>query len=124
MVFTFEDQDDLSKVLNYSPWNINGSPLFLKRWENDETFDDIDFSKAAIWLQVHGLPLEKMTVTNATKIADCIGGLVEVDNLENLKPYRKSFLRIWVLIPLEEPLATGFMLQRPPKPPTQVFLSI
>jgi hypothetical protein len=121
MVFTFENQEDLSRVLDNSPWNINGSPLFLKRWENDETFDDIGFSKAAIWVQVHGLPLEKMTVTNATRIAESLGGLVEIDNLDNLKPCRKSFLRIRVLIPLEEPLATGFLLQRPPKPPTQIY---
>ncbi|XP_059436697.1 uncharacterized protein LOC132169728 [Corylus avellana] len=121
MVFTFEDLEDLSRVLNNSPWNINGSPLFLKRWENDETFDDIGFSKAAIWVQVHGLPLDKMTVANAKIIAESIGGLVEVDNMDNMKPCRKSFLRIRVLIPLDEPLATGFILQRPPKPPAQVF---
>jgi hypothetical protein len=50
MVFTFEDTEDLCRVLNNSPWNIKGFPLFLKRWENDETFEDIDFQKAAIWV--------------------------------------------------------------------------
>ena len=85
----------------------------MKRWENDETFNYIGFSKAAIWVQVHGLPLEKMMVANAAKIAGSLGGLVEVDNLDNLKPHRKSYLRIHVLISLEEPLAMGFILQRP-----------
>jgi hypothetical protein len=121
MVFTFKEQEDLSRVLDSSPWNINGSPLFLKRWENDETFDDIDFSKAAIWVQVHGLPLEKMNVAVATRIAESLGDLVEVENMENSNSNRKSFLRIRVCIPLNEPLATGFILQRSPKQPTQVY---
>lgn len=29
VVFTFEDYEDLTRVLNNSPWNIKGSPLFL-----------------------------------------------------------------------------------------------
>lgn len=120
MVFTFEDTDDLSRVLNNSPWNIKGSPLFLKRWENDETYEDIDFLKAAIWVQVHGLPLDKITVENAISIAASLRGLVEVDNMNNMKPCRKSFPRIRVLIPLDEPLATRFLLQRPPKQPAPI----
>jgi hypothetical protein len=69
MVFTFEDTEDLFRVLNNSPWNIKGFPLFLKLLENDKTYEDIDFQKAAIWVQVHGLPLEKITVENAISIA-------------------------------------------------------
>jgi hypothetical protein len=120
MVFTFEDTEDLSKVLNNSPWNIKGTPLFLKRWENDETFEDITFQKAAFWVQVHGLTLEQMTTENAISIAENLGGLVEIDNLDNSKPTRKSFLRIRALIPIEDPLPTGFILHRPPKAPALI----
>jgi hypothetical protein len=69
---------------------------------------------------MHGLPLEMITVENAISIAASLGGLVEVDNMDSLKPCRKSFLRIRVLIPLDEPLATGFLLQRPPKKPAPI----
>jgi hypothetical protein len=48
MVFTFEDQDDLARVLKNSPWNIKGTSLFLKCWENDETYEEVNFLKAAI----------------------------------------------------------------------------
>jgi hypothetical protein len=46
MVFTFEDLEDLHKVLDFSPWNIKGSPLFLKRWSAKEAIEDLDFTKA------------------------------------------------------------------------------
>jgi hypothetical protein len=115
MVFIFEDSEDLNKVLQNSPWNIKGTPLFLKRWSSDETFDEIDFVKAPIWVQVHGLPLDRMNNANAAIIADSLGGLVEVDNSDCSKPCRKSFLRIRVLLPLKDPLPTGFILHRPSK---------
>jgi hypothetical protein len=117
MVFIFEDSKDLNRVLQNSPWNIKGTPLFLKRWSSDETFYEIDFVKAPIWVQVHGLPLDRMNNANAAIIVDSLGGLVEVDNLDCSKPCRKSFLRIRVLLPLEDPLPTGFILHRPPKQP-------
>jgi hypothetical protein len=120
MVFTFEVKDDLLRVLNNSHWNINGTPLFLKPWENDETFEEVDFTKAAIWVQVHGLPLDRMNATNASIIAESLGGLVQFDNSDNLKPSRKSFLRIRVLLPLNEPLPTSFLLQRASKLPTKI----
>jgi hypothetical protein len=78
MVFTFEDMDDLYKALNNSPWNIKGAPLFLKCWENDETFEEINFQKAVFWVQIHGLPLEWMTAENAISIAESLGDLIEV----------------------------------------------
>jgi hypothetical protein len=120
MVFTFEDKEDLAMVLNSSPWNIKGAPLCLKRWENAETFEEMDFSKATIWIQVHSLPLNRMNTANATIIAESLGGSVQVDNSDNLKPSRKSFLRIRVFLPLNDPLPTGFLLQRASKPPAKI----
>jgi hypothetical protein len=35
-------------------------PLFLKHWDNYVTIEDIDFSKWAFWVQVHGLHFEMM----------------------------------------------------------------
>jgi hypothetical protein len=45
---------------------------------------------------------------------------VEIDNQDLSKPSRTSFLRIRALIPIEDPLPTGFLLQRPPKQPTVI----
>ena len=76
--------------------------------------------KAPIWVQVHGLPLDRMSIATAIIIAKSLGGLIEVDNADNLKLGRKSFLRIRVLLPLDDPLPMGFLLPRPPKPPATV----
>jgi hypothetical protein len=100
MVYSFEDVEDLNKVSDNSPWNIKGSPLFLKRWNNDASIEDIDFSKGAFWVQVHGPHLDMMSVENANSIGVSLSDLLEVDNSDNMKRSQKSFMRIHVLIKL------------------------
>lgn len=82
MVFTFEYMKDLSRVLDNSPWNINGTPLFLKYWDNASTYSNIDFSTSAFWVQVHGLPLDMISEKNAHSIGSCLGDLLEIDNAD------------------------------------------
>jgi hypothetical protein len=120
MVFTFEDMKDLSRVLDLSPWNINGTPLFLKYWDNVSTYLDIDFSTAAFWVQVHGLPLDMMSEKNARSIGSCLGDLLEIDEADSDQFYQKSFLRLRVQIKLMDPLVPGFFHRRPPKEPTWI----
>jgi hypothetical protein len=120
MVFTFEDLEDLHKVLDFSPLNIKGSPLFLKRWSAEEAIEDLDFMKAVYWVQVHNLPLELITIANAENISASLGVLLEVDNANYSKPARKGFLRFRVLLNLLNPLIPRFTHHRPPKAPLWV----
>jgi hypothetical protein len=120
MVFSFANLVDLKRVLENSPWNIKGSPLFLKEWSSSDSIKDIDFSTGAIWVQVHNLPLEMITPENAVSIGSSLGELLEVDNADNQKPLRKSYLRLRVLIKLQCPLIPGFTYHRPPKAPVWV----
>ena len=114
MVFTFESLEDLHRVLDYSPWNIKGSLFFLKRWSAEEAIEDLDFTKAVYWVQVHNLPLELITVANAENIGASLGVLLEVDNANCYKPVRKGFLRFRVLLNLLSPFTPGFTHHRPP----------
>ncbi|GLT64073.1 hypothetical protein SLA2020_365870 [Shorea laevis] len=116
LVFTFEDMEDLHRILDYSPWNIKGAPLFLKYWATDATIEDFDFSKGEYWVQVHGLPLDMMTTDSATAIGASLGDLISIDNADNSKASRKSFLRLRVCINLLNPLLPGFTHHRPLKP--------
>jgi len=96
MVFTFEDMKDLLRLVDYSPRNINGTPLFLKYWDNAFTYSDIDFSIGALWVQVHGLPLDMMSEKNARSSGSCLGDLLKIDYADSGQLCRKSFLRLRV----------------------------
>jgi hypothetical protein len=73
---------DVKKVLDQTPWNINGHPLFLQRWDPEVPLEEIDFSLGAYWIQIFGLPPDHMTTANANSIGNWIGKLLEVDNAE------------------------------------------
>jgi hypothetical protein len=82
--------EELSRVLDQSPWNIKGAPLFLKLWNNDATYEDIDFSTGAFWIQVHGLPLDHMNMDTAIRIGQSLGDLLEVDDLWMVEQVNKA----------------------------------
>jgi hypothetical protein len=117
MVFSFEFLEDFERVLENSPWNIKGSPLFLKSWSKSEAIEDLDFTTADFWIQVHNLPMDLITVENAESIGASLGDLLEVDNADKKKPTRKSFLRFRVKLNLLNPLVPGFTHHRLPNAP-------
>jgi hypothetical protein len=115
-LFTFENHQDMIRVLELSPWNIRGHPLILKYWDPGMTLSELDFSCGEYWIQVHELPLELMTSQNAEILGGQLGTLLEIE------AFRREFLRIKVLIPLHQPLVSGFLQERQGKSPTWVKL--
>ncbi|KAI7994977.1 hypothetical protein LOK49_LG11G01737 [Camellia lanceoleosa] len=72
---------------------------------------DMDFSWCPFWVQVHGLPLEKLTKRNGEIIGAKIGRLIRVEaHCEGLLLYR-NFLRIMVEIDVTKPIPRGFSLR-------------
>lgn len=49
-----------------------------------------------------------------------LGSLIEVENVGHLKPIKKRFLRVKVLMNLHLPLTPGLNHHRPPKPPAWI----
>lgn len=96
------DHDDLRS----GPWNINGALLLLRPWVADRPLHSIDFSTAALWIQISGAPLEYMTPTMAVRLVALLGTVVSVDrrtvDRENLE-----YMRVRVEIPILRPLISG-----------------
>lgn len=82
--------------------------VILKFWEPEEAIDEVDFSTLYIWLRAHGLPRGKLTEENGFKIGYLVGTPILVD----LRPSTLQYLRIRVEIKVDEPLLTGFWLER------------
>lgn len=60
-------------------WNFKGYLLILKPWLPGSTLQEISLNQAAYHVQIHGLPLELMTIDSATKIGKALGNLLEVE---------------------------------------------
>jgi hypothetical protein len=77
-LFKFSDQDHISRILK-NVWNVNGFLLALQEWSPSATIKDLPLFEVPFWIQIHGLPLQNMTIKNAIAISKGIGLLVKVE---------------------------------------------
>ncbi|KAI8030947.1 hypothetical protein LOK49_LG01G00840 [Camellia lanceoleosa] len=115
-LFRFGNEEDRDKVLRETPWSVMGNLLVLKPLVMGQAASEIDFSTSPFWVQVHGLPVEKMTRRNGQIIAESIGTLIGVEAPHDGLLLYRSFLHIQVEINVSKPLPRGFILKK--KDPT------
>jgi hypothetical protein len=121
-VFTFDNEQDMQKIQDLSPWNIRGHPFVLKHWDRSMAMNELDFSECVFWIQVHDLPLELMTHQNAEILRNQLGTFICTEFDGSSVSQRKNFLRIKVLLPLNNPLIIGFNQARSNRHPSWVHL--
>ncbi|KAK7836574.1 uncharacterized protein CFP56_022361 [Quercus suber] len=85
-------------------------------WNQNMAVEDIDFSSLPRWIQVHDLPIEHMSNENAKEIGAMVGEVLEVDFTGNGGVCMRKFLRVQVEHKVEDPLRSGFFLDRSPQP--------
>ncbi|KAI8021294.1 hypothetical protein LOK49_LG03G01215 [Camellia lanceoleosa] len=111
-LFTFDEEEDRKWVLQESLWSIMGSLMVLQPLVIGLPVSNIEFNRYPFWVQVHGLPLEKLTKANGEIIGKRVGRLIKVEALcEGLLLYR-NFLRIRVDVDVTKPLPRGFILNQ------------
>ncbi|GLT53077.1 hypothetical protein SLA2020_263730 [Shorea laevis] len=79
--------------------------------------DEVELSLCSFWVQVHGLPMQNMTLKNAIRIGKSIGSLLEVENGDSPGLICRQHLRLRVEINTRRPLMPGFYISRPGKDP-------
>ncbi|KAF7135970.1 hypothetical protein RHSIM_Rhsim08G0119300 [Rhododendron simsii] len=111
-LFRFEDAEDKEHILTEGPWSISNSLLVLQPLANGGTVFDVEFSHCPFWIQIHGLPVEKMTRANAELIGKHFGNLLTVETSHDGFLLGRSFLRVRAAVKLSDPLPKGFWLRR------------
>jgi hypothetical protein len=79
-LFTLPVRSHAEQILHQGPSNFRGSLLILKPWSPELAVEEVKLSICPFWIQIHGLPLQNMTVINVIKIGESLGPLLEVEN--------------------------------------------
>lgn len=106
LTFDFENETDQCKILDLSPWAINGYVQSIKRWDPSIGIKDVDFNKVNFWVQIHDLGLEKFSTENVSKIGNKIENCMEVE--QDIETTRRSCMRMKVDIDVGKPLMVRF----------------
>ncbi|KAF7815390.1 reverse transcriptase [Senna tora] len=115
-LFSFDEEEDCKRIVREGPWAILGRLLIVKPWSPEIAASDLDLDSCLFWVQLHGLPLEGISVGNAVKLGSVAGRVVAVeDPFENGKISR-TFVRVRVLMDIKRALSEGVMVKRPSRP--------
>lgn len=110
-LFQFENEEDKRDVYLESPWSITNSLLNLQPLKEGMTVSEVDFSTCPMWVQIHGLPVEKMTRANAEIIGKRLGRLLALETASDNFLLARSFLRVRVEVNINQALVKGFWLK-------------
>ena len=61
LLFIFENQEDITRVLNSEPWSFNKHLVVVQEYERNTPIKDVSFNKASFWVQVYDIPIRYMT---------------------------------------------------------------
>lgn len=111
-LFHFVSESDRDMVLKMGPCNIRSQFLVLKPWEPEMTFSEVEFQSIPFWVQVHGMPRNRMREVNAKFIGLKLGKLLEIDSTDYADVAKRPFLRLHVELDLSKPLVAGFAIPR------------
>ena len=119
ILFSFEDKEDVDKIMDSEPWSFSKHLVVMKRYDNDRPLDDVKYDWTTFWVQVHGLPLRYMTIEAAEKICRGVG---EVIKQSDSKVYDGgNFIRVKVSVDITIPLCRGRLIKL--KDDKQVWVS-
>lgn len=104
LLFEFEDNLDLERVLEYEPWFYDKN-LVIFQWAQDvESAPFLEFSSATFWIQLHNVPENSLTQETGEAIGKSLGTMVQVADPED-DGCGGEFLRVRVTMDITKPLA-------------------
>ncbi|KAL0005596.1 hypothetical protein SO802_013157 [Lithocarpus litseifolius] len=106
VLLLFTHEGDAQKVISQGPWSFDKYLIGLYQLSASESVDDAKFDTNSFWIQIHNLPLSRMTKVNATAIGSTIGRVEQVEASPSGE-CRGRYIRVRISINIEQPLCRG-----------------
>ncbi|KAI9111891.1 hypothetical protein K1719_017581 [Acacia pycnantha] len=112
-LFKFIEEEEYSRILRGRPWSINGCLLNLLKRSSYKAYEEYDFSRCPVWIQIHNIPLEAMCLENASMIGGYVGSVMLAEDPSLNGRLVRNFLRARVVLDLKKALSYGFWMNKP-----------
>jgi hypothetical protein len=106
----FENQGDKERVLEGCPWTFDGDLVSIVDFDGVTLPSQLDFDKAAFWVQMYDLLLACMSLEAGNQIGATVGKVEEVDVNDEGVGWGK-YLQVKIMLDLTKPLSWGRMLR-------------
>lgn len=112
-VITFPYPSVRDRILARSPWSIRGHLLVLKPLLPHNTIAEVDLFSTPIWIQIHRLPLMRMTETSIINIGKLAGTVLDHEFKKcAMGVWCTKFFRVQVMLDVRKPLVPGCYMKR------------
>ncbi|KAF9609487.1 hypothetical protein IFM89_016573 [Coptis chinensis] len=109
--FQFDNAAEYDHVRKNGPWLVHGFIMSIKKWKNkgklelDPSFDLVNF-----WVQIFGLPSNRINEENVRKIGSSLGIVKHMD-LSCSVEFKKPVARVRIKMDIKERLFKGIELR-------------
>jgi hypothetical protein len=106
LVFAFEDETDLERVMQGEPWSYDKYLVSFQRVDVDTDVTEMECGFVSFWVQIHNLPIGRMKREFAVALGTAMG---EVEHVAESEEERgcEGCMRIRVRIDISKPLCRG-----------------
>ncbi|XP_030969817.1 uncharacterized protein LOC115990093 [Quercus lobata] len=105
LLFVFDNEEEAERVLAAEPWTYDKHLIILSRYDGSCSVQKIRFHTVKFWVQLHGLPVNKLNERTAYGIGRSIGEVSRASQSDEI--IGGNFLRIRVGINATRPLSRG-----------------
>ena len=106
VLIIFDDDTVSMKIFTQGPWSFDKYLIGLYKPKDDESTNDAIFLHTSFWVQIHNLPLRRMTRENTEVIGNTLGTVEQV-NVSANGECRGWYIRVRVRIDIDQPLCQG-----------------
>ena len=101
----FNIQQDAERVLNNEQWSFDKHLVLFRRLEGSRNIRSLQFTSTKFWVQLHGLPVDRLDIPTAIQIGKTIGATLSFRCEAEM--IAGDFLRIRVEVDVLKPLCRG-----------------
>lgn len=105
MLITFDNKEEMDKIIETEPWSFDKHLVVLQRYDKDIDLVDMKFNMENFWVQVHDIPVRFRTQKVVEKICEVIGTVSRP--IDNTEIEGDGFIRVRVLVDITKPLCRG-----------------
>lgn len=105
LLFTFDLEVDVEKVLLGEPWSYDRHLVVIQRSEGNKPIKEVEFNKVEFWIQMHDLPYKFMNPETAIEIGKTISEVFIPQGESEMRG--GTFIQIRVLVEISRPLCRG-----------------
>ena len=105
LLFIFDNESDAERVLQNEPWSFDKHLIVFQHSNKDTVLKNYSLTEAALWVQVHNIPLGFMDRETAEEICLIVGKVVKSVGSKDLGG--DGFIRVRVIVDVTQPLCRG-----------------